>query len=180
MSPVWDDWQANRGGTQSSLQTWNNLLSEKKKTWQWLHSYGKSHIALPVTWSIRAGSHSKRKGGAGDFIWKPPVGFEWHAAHYVAVVSGAKPPRSLKHSLVLNLRPETQEVLGVKVEIYMKYLNIMAYTGVEVTKVFFKLSLFSFLLSKTAMLRSLVLSNKLFISPGDVLLQQIWQLWSTF
>ena len=89
------------------------------------------------------------------------------------MVSGAKPPRSLKHSLVLNLRPETQEVLGVKVEIYMKYLNIMAYTGVEVTKVFFKLSLFSFLLSKTAMLRSLVLSNKLFISPGDVLLQQI-------
>lgn len=132
MSPVWDDWQATRAGTQSSRQTSNNLPSEKKqKTWRWLHSYGKSHIALPVTWSTRAGSHSKRKGGAGDFIWKPPVGFEWHAAHYVIVVSGAKPLRRLKHSLVLNLRPETHEVPGVKVGIYMKYLNIMVYTDVD-------------------------------------------------
>lgn len=65
-----------------------HLPSEQK--WQWLHSYGKSHTVPVVTWSTEAGSHSKRKGGAGDFIWKPPVGFEWHAAHYVAVVIRAK------------------------------------------------------------------------------------------
>lgn len=50
VSLVWVDWQAARYGTQSSLQTRNNQ-PPSEKTWQWLHSYGKSHTVPVVTWS---------------------------------------------------------------------------------------------------------------------------------
>ena len=105
--PVWVEWHAARCGTQSSLQPREPSTS----LWQGLHSYGKSHTVPPVTWSTEAGSHSKSEGGAGDFIWKPPLGFEWHAAHYVAVVIHANLSAWLKCSFVPSLRPRTQKFL---------------------------------------------------------------------